>query len=57
MVGLVERLVVLLMMIAGLLGAAAAALPDAIPTTVPPVCVQLPQLGEGMQAGYCPPGS
>jgi hypothetical protein len=54
MVGIVERLVVVITMIAVLLGTAAAALPDAIPTTVPPVCVQLPLLGDGMQAGYCP---
>ncbi|HZN13636.1 MAG TPA: hypothetical protein VFB78_05160 [Acidimicrobiales bacterium] len=55
MVGLVQRVVVVIAMVAGLLGATAAALPGAIPTTVPAVCVQVPLLGNGgLQAGYCP---
>ncbi len=54
MVGLAQKVVVVVAMTAGLLAGASAALPDAIPTTVPPVCVQLPMLGDGMQAGYCP---
>jgi hypothetical protein len=58
MVGLVQKVVVILTMTAALLGTTAAALPgvipDAIPTTVPALCVQLPLLGAGVQAGYCP---
>lgn len=57
MVGLIERVVAILVLTATLLGGLAAALPEAMPTTVPPVCVPLPILGEGMQAGYCPPRS
>jgi hypothetical protein len=54
MVGLVQKIVVIVATVAGLLGALGAAIPEAIPTTVPPVCVQVPLLGDGLQAGYCP---
>ena len=41
--------------VAGLLGAVAGSLPDAIPSQVPAVCVH-PDLpaGGNLQAGYCP---
>ena len=54
MVALLQRLVVLLTMAAGLLAATGAALPGAIPPSVPALCVQLPLPGGGVQAGYCP---
>jgi hypothetical protein len=52
MVGILERVVVILVFVAALLGTTAAGLPEGVPTTVPPVCVKLP-VG-GLQAGYCP---
>jgi hypothetical protein len=51
MVGIIERVVVILVLVATLLGTTAAGLPEGVPTTVPPMCVKL--LG-GLQAGYCP---
>jgi hypothetical protein len=54
MIGLIHKLVVVLLMVAGLLAAVGGSLPGAIPTTVQPVCVRLPLLGQGVQAGYCP---
>jgi hypothetical protein len=54
MVGVAQRIVVILMMVAGLLAAFSASLPEGVSTTVPPVCVQVPALGDGMQAGICP---
>jgi hypothetical protein len=54
MVGLVQKVVVILAMTAGLLAGLGASLPGAIPTTVPAVCVQVPLVGNGLQAGYCP---
>jgi hypothetical protein len=53
-VDLLRKVVVLLTMVAGLLAATGASLPGAIPPSVPPLCVQLPLLGGGVQAGYCP---
>ena len=57
MVGILQKVVAILMFTAGLLAGVAASLPDSIPTTVPAMCVHLPMLGAGVQAGYCPPGS
>jgi hypothetical protein len=54
MVALLEKVVAVLAMTAALLGAFGAALPGAIPAGVPAMCVQLPLLGAGVQAGYCP---
>lgn len=54
-VGIAQKLVVVVATIAGLLGALAEQLPDTIPSTVPAVCVQVPIVADGgLQAGYCP---
>ena len=50
MVGIAQKLVVIVAMIAGVLGALAAAMPSAIPTTVPALCVRHAPI----QVGYCP---
>ncbi|MEY2425155.1 MAG: hypothetical protein QOI61_727 [Actinomycetota bacterium] len=54
-VGIAQKLVVVVAALAGLLGALADRLPESIPTTVPAACVQVPILNSGgLQAGYCP---